>query len=464
MKKYSDKFLNQSNKLKLARIGFEFEFYMKDLSYYKTLELLNQELAPVKVWGFRQYHSDFTPDANNFKIEPDLSGGSNMVELVTGPMDYFDAKYYLVKIVKFIQNYGYTNEKSSIHFNLSFNSDDKDLNDLNILKLVLTTDEDEIYRVYPSRKDNVYAKSVKKMIPYREYDFFNIPISVVKNNLRTPNDKYFGINFLHINSDKESQRLELRYIGGKDYEKNIGNLIYFMDRFIINVYDCVDTDFTSEDVNKLEDYLETNISLFRNFSKYDNFIVDFPTIHIQIDQQSSYDLVSAYYPNIYMELYNIIDSTSGLKDCIINYVTSTQTMEVVDATIKTTSTVKGYDLINCRCEGIFEDCFFAGSEIKNSQMTKCKIQQSSVTNSKVLNCKVEMSDLTNCYFMEGYLNGDMFGGVYRSGKLGPYATLDSEVKVVTDSNNFFDTKFDTETKGDGKGIIKGYGKTPFGKK
>ena len=464
MKKYSDKFLNQSSKLKNARIGFEFEFYMKDLSYYKTMELLNQELTPVRVWGFRQYHSDFTPDEKNFKIEPDLSGGSNMVELVTGPLSYYDAKYYLIKIVKFIQTYGYTNEKSSIHFNLSFNDNEKNLNDLNILKLILTTDEDEIYRIFPSRKDNVYAKSVKKMIPYKEYDFFNIPISVVKNNLRTPNDKYYGINFLNINNDKDTQRLELRYIGGKDYEKNIGNLIYFMDRFIINVYDSIDTDFTSEDVNKLEEYLEEHISLFKNFSKYDNFIVDFPTIQLQIDQVGSYDLISAYYPNIYTKLYNIIDATDGLKECIINYVTLTQTVEVVDARIKTTSTLRGYDLINCEIEGIFEDCFFIGSEITNSQMSKCKLQQSSAQNSKVLNCRVEMSDLTNCYFMEGYLNGDMFGGVYRSGKLGPYATMDSEVKVVTDDHNFFDTKFDTESKGDGKGNIKGYGKGLLGKK
>ena len=137
MKKYSDKFLNQSNKLKHAKIGLEFEFYMKDLSFYKTLDILNVELTPVKVWGFRQYHSDFTPDSNNFKIEPDLSGGSNMVELVTGPLDYYDAKYYLVKIIKFIQTYGYTNDKCSIHFNLSFNNNQKDLNDLNILKLIL---------------------------------------------------------------------------------------------------------------------------------------------------------------------------------------------------------------------------------------------------------------------------------------------------------------------------------------
>jgi len=462
MDKYSDKFLNQSSKLKNAVVGMEFEMYMKDLSFYKTLELLNQEMSPMKVHGFREYHPDFKPDENNMIITPDLSGGSNMIEIITGPLSYYDAKYYLVKIVKFIQTHGYTNEKSSIHFNLSFNDDKMNLNDLNILKLILTTDEDEIYRMYPSRKNNVYAKSVKKMIPYKEYDFFNIPISVVKNNLRTPNDKYYGINFLNINNDKESQRLELRYIGGKDYEKNIGNLIYFMDRFIISVYDSIDADFTMEDVNKLEEYLEENISLFKNFSKYDNFIVDFPTIQLQIDQANSYDLINAYYQTIYIKLYNLIDATSGLKDCIVNYVTSTQTMEIVDANIKSTSTLKGYDLINCETEGIFEDCFFIGSEIRNSQMTKCRLQQSSAQNSKVFNCKVESSDLTNCYFMEGYLNGDMFGGVYRSGKLGPYATMDSDVKVVTDNNNFFDTKFDTETKGDDKGSIKGYGKGLLG--
>jgi hypothetical protein len=86
MKKYSDKFLDRHSELRNAIVGFEFEFYVKDVSYYKTLELLNKELAPVKVHGFRQYHSAFTPDKDNFKIEPDLSGGSNMVELVTGPL------------------------------------------------------------------------------------------------------------------------------------------------------------------------------------------------------------------------------------------------------------------------------------------------------------------------------------------------------------------------------------------
>ena len=457
MEKYSDKFLNQSGKLKNSILGMEFEFYMKDLSFYKTLELLNQQLTPVKVWGFREYHSDFTPDESNFKIEPDLSGGSNMIELVTGPMDYYDAKFYLIKIIKFIQTYGYTNEKCSIHFNLSFNGD-KNLNDLNILKLILNTDEEEIYRYYPSRKDNVYAKTIKKIIPFKEYDFFNIPISVVKNNLRLPNDKYYGINFLNINNDKETQRLEFRYIGGKDFEKNLGQLIYFMERFIINTYESIDALFTSEDTAKLEEFLEDNIGNFKNLSKYDNFIVDFPTIQLQINQDNNYDIVSTYYEKIYSRIFNLIESTQDLKECIINYVIEKQTIEIVDANFRTSATLRNYDLINCQVEGIFEDCYFIGSEIKNSQVSKSKLQHSDADNSKILNCKVEQSELRNCYFMNGYLNGDMYGGVFRSGDLGPYATMDSEVKVVKDNDNFFDTTFDEDDKGGDKEAVKGYGK------
>lgn len=458
MRKYSDKFINQSKKLKRSKIGIEFEFYLKELSYYKTLEILNKELSPVKVWGFRQYHSNFTPDKDNFKIEPDLSGGSNMVELVTGPLDYFDAKYYLIKILKFIQNYGYTSEKSSIHFNISFNNENMNLGDLNILKLILNTDEDEIYRAFPSRKGNIYAKSISRIIPYKEYDFFNIPISVVKNNIRLPNDKYYGINFSNINNEKEKQRLEFRYIGGKDYEKNIGQLIYFMERFIINVYDSVDASFDSQDIKKLEDYLQNNINSYKNLSKYDNFIVDFPSIVLQVDQIGDYDTISSYYDKIYNKLYSIIDSTEDLKDCIINYVTKDHNIEIVDANLKVNSTLKTVDLINCKVEGIFEDCYFVGSEINNSQATKCKFQHSDALNTKLLNCNVESSTLENCYFMEGYLNGNMEGGVYRSGKLGPNATLDSEVKIVTDNNNFFDTRFDIDDKSDSKGIIKSFGK------
>lgn len=447
MKKYSEAFLNNIEILKQSRIGFEFEFYLKELSYYKTLELLNQYLEPVKVWGFRQYHSEFTPDSQNFKIEPDLSGGSNMVELVTGPLEYFEAKNYLVKLIKFIQDYGYTNEKSSIHFNISFSEEsNKNLNDLNILKLILTTDEEEIYRVYPSRKGNVYAKSVKKIIPFKEFDFNNVSIDIVKNTLRLPSDKYYGINFLHINNSKDSQRLEFRYIGGKNYENNVGQLIYFMDRFIVDTWNSINSNFTNDELFELEANLSMNINNFKNLSKYDNFLVDFPTITLQVDQNYLYDLINAYYTRLYPKLFTIVDSTDSLKDCIINYVTGNQRLEIVDAGIKLTQNLQDMDFINCVIsDGIFENCNFINCQIKNCQIVKSKVNGCDVASTKLLNCNVEASTIKDCFFMNGYLNSDMIGGVFRSGKLGPYANISSQTKVVTETDNFFDTSFEDDS-------------------
>jgi len=51
--------------------------------------------------------------------------------------------------------------------------------------------------------------------------------------------------------------------------------------------------------------------------------------------------------------------------------------------------------------------------------------------------------------MNGFLNGDMSGGVFRSGELGPYASISPETKIVGNNDNFFDTKFDTNQKDKG---------------
>ena len=65
------------------------------------------------------------------------------------------------------------------------------------------------------------------------------------------------------------------------------------------------------------------------------------------------------------------------------------------------------------------------------------------------------SDLEECFFMNGYFNGHMEGGVFRSGKLGIYANISSTTRVVSGDDNFFDTKFgeDYDKKSD-KGITK----------
>jgi len=451
MRKYTEEFINNSDILKQAVIGFEFEFYIKELSFYKTLELLNKILSPVQIYGFRHYHPNMKPDATKFLLTPDLSGGSNMVEVITGPLPYFEAKFYLVKILKFIQDYGYTNEKASIHFNISYV--DKNLKDLNVLKMILNTDEDEIYRSFPTRKNNVYAKSIKRIIPFKEYDFNNIPIDVVKNNIRVPEDKYYGINLLHMNKELGEQRLEFRYIGGKDYEKNIGDLIYFLDKFILNVSDSINKGFSPTEVKELEKHLDKNISNFKSFSNYDNFLIAFPSITLQVDQVSDYNVVNAYYNRVYSKLYTLIESIDSLKDCILNWLTGEQRIEVVDANVKGVMNVNNFDFINCVVEGIFDNCRIVNSKVNDSQLIKCQVNGGDIINSKILNSVVDNSEVKDSFFMNGYFNGNMQGGVFRSGKLGQFANISSTTKIVTDGDNFFDTKFgEDDKKSDKKGF------------
>ena len=172
-----------------------------------------------------------------------------------------------------------------------------------------------------------------------------------------------------------------------------------------------------------------------------------------------YELVSSYFGRIYEKLWDIIEGTDDLKDCIINYITETQKMEIVDAQVKSNLPINGFEFVNCTIlDGIYENCNFYGCEINNTQISTSKIEASDVNGSKVLSCRVENSTLINCYFMNGFLNGDMNGGIFRSGELGPYASISPDTKIVSDSDNFFDTRFDSQDKGDKKGIIDTYKK------
>lgn len=443
MQKYSNKFINNRDLLKNALIGFEFEFYVKDLTYYKTLELLNKLLYPVKVWGFRQYHSKFKPNDKNFKIEPDLSGGSNMIELITGPLDYEIAKYYLVKICYFIKKYGYTNNRSSIHFNISFKN--KNIKDVNILKLILNMDEDEIYKFYPSRKNNLYAKSAIKLIPYKIFDYPDIPIEVVNSYIKIPESKYYGINFNNIIYG-DSSRIEFRYIGGKDYEKNVGRLIYFMEKFTVILYNCINTNYNTNDIEKLYDFLHKNINKYKNISTYNNFLSNYTNITLQINKNSSYEIVSSYYNKIYDKIYEIIECIDNKNDCIINYCIENKKIEVVGANINGIDALNNYDFIDCNINGMFSKCTFVDCNIKNSDISKSIVYNCNIENSKLYNTNAEKSVLKNCYFVGGEMNSEMYGGVFRSGKIGKHGFMDKNVKIINDYNNFFNTRYDSEDK------------------
>ena len=87
--------LSKSDILLNAKVGMEFEFY-SNYDVQKTVTLLSRELNK-KISIETKAHSDFKPTADHYKVEPDMSGGAKLIELVTGSLPYQDARLTLIK-------------------------------------------------------------------------------------------------------------------------------------------------------------------------------------------------------------------------------------------------------------------------------------------------------------------------------------------------------------------------------
>lgn len=449
MKLFTNSYLNNYDILKHATIGFEFELYSKH-NYPITLEIFNRELGgDIKVWGFKQYHSTFKPDEKNFKLEPDLSGGFSMAELVTGPMNYVNARLILMKTLNILQKIATTTDRSSIHVNISFPNDSgKNIEKLNILKLILNLEETKIYDSFPDRKDNVYAKSIKNIIPYKDYDYTNSTANVLGNSLLLPNTKYYGINFATMGEG----RLEFRYIGGENYQFKVNEILDLMDYFILLTWNSISEQLDDNEAKMLRTYLDENIRKYKALNKLDNFMAEFPTVELQIDKRNDYEIVSAYYSLLYDDIYELIRHSKNLRNTIINYDTETKCIEIVGGeNIEFTGPVSQLDFINCILEqGDFTECNFVRSQVKNSIIVSCDLSDSYAEDSKLLSCKVDKdSEIKDCYFTEGVMGGNMVGGVFRSGKIGENGFVSQETKVLNDEQNFFNIK-----KSDANGISK----------
>lgn len=439
MKKFSISNINNFNVLSNAVIGFEFEFYAEK-SYYKLLEYLNNELSGIKTKGYKIYHSRFKPTEKIFKLEADWSLGPRGCELITGPLPYVNAKIVLLKILKMIQDFGRTNEKCSLHINISFDEDKsgKNIELLNRLKMILDIDENYIYRLFPERQDNFYAKSVKKLIPYKKYDFANNAITHLTNNLELPNTKYYGINTKTLNDG----RLEIRYIGGYDYENKTTEILDLLDYFILLSWSCIDVSLSDSNVFELREYLNKNITNYKNFKNLDDFTAEFPTIKLQVDKDQGDDILRVYYDKFYDKLFNLVNNIYNLQDCIINWNTENNKLELVDAEFKGIFDIKDIDIIQCTIDsGSYSKCNIIDSSIKNSHIYTSSLMNTDVYNSKIDASKLDSTtQVIGCYLFNSFLNGDMNGGVFRSGKIGPYANIGNDVEIITKVDSFFGVK------------------------
>lgn len=441
MKKYTKEFRQIREILSNATVGFEFEFYTT-YSFTKLLEIINSELHPVEVRGFRRYHSDFKPTAETWKIEPDMSGGPNMVELVTGPMPHDMAKLNLSRVMGFMQRHAHTNDHCSVHVNLSYaEGSDKTMAGLSPLKMIMAIDEDSIYRDFPKRDGNIYAKSVRRILPLDGLQYVDRQ-DVLERSLKLPKTKYYGINF------SNPDRVEFRYIGGKDYHLKAGRVSQWVDQFFMLLWNSTDVDLTEGEMSQLKGLLDQNWRVYGSFSTLDTFVSQWPGVKLEVDRDVQYEVLRHYWPSIKDDLHELLTSVEYGDEMTVSYVTESDQLEVYNANIEFKFPLSGLDFISCDIKGLtgekfsFVDCEVSKSSLHNSNAWDTTFSSSQLN-------KVDVNArcvLKRCFFSGGYMNGQMEGGVMRSGQLGPSAYVARNVKQTSAVSVFDITTKDKDKK------------------
>ena len=436
-----------------SKIGFEFEF----LSAFTREEIAEKigESIGKKVKVFKRYHSSFTPTRDIFKLEPDFSGGFKMVELITGPMDYFEAIPVLIRILKWIEENGYTNDKCALQFSISFDRNKYpnmvDVRNLNTLKFCLKYDEEFVWSRFPERRGSLYAKTIKRITPAHRF------VGLFKNTIGDKNsysifmEKNMGVNLTKL----KKGYFEIRYMGGKNYEKKYPKVKEIIDYTIETTFRCLlenDT-LTQKETSQLSDLVTKIYSETETFLDPTLFIKNYPDFHVSIDLREDLQGIKTYFESIKEILYSLIVDNQITRG-FLNYDTQVSRYQLKDAETQRASIIKDIDLIECKIEGNISNCRLFGCEIKNAQIDNSGlIMKNEISDSKIIDCDLLPSNtIINSYIdcRDKEISCEVEGGIIRSGYITKIAHISSTTEVIYDDADG-KGKYKDKYKGKGKG-------------
>ena len=422
--------------LNAALVGVEFEFY-SNIGLEETRKSLSDLLGrPIRLET--KAHSEFQPSADEFKIEPDMSGGKGLMELVTGALPYRNARIMIDNVLEWIRENGYTNDRASIHINLSFDKkyleDPAMISKMNVLKFILDFNEKQIYKFFPNREDSVYAKSIKWIMPRDESYFFD-GSNISSMNYKFADTKYYGINF----SKKEKNYLEFRYLGGADYENKKDSIFYMTESFLMQMWNsCNRPLFTEENKIELKRILHKNLPIIESLTDFRKINKHWPDIHLLVDLQEHEQIIKMHWAKIKTQVMNLI-ANGSMTAGIINYDSDLSRIQIKSGKFGVCYLLENYDFVDCELSGNIETSNIYGGVSKGANFLRCDFYRAA----EIIESKIESSyvhgscTVTNSYVFgrDGIFKGRMVGGIFREGNMSKEARFEDTEIVVSKKIN-----------------------------
>jgi len=162
---------------------------------------------------------NFYHNKEKWVLKPDSTIGLAGIEISSPVLTLPQFLDICPKIFRHIDMYGgKTNDDCGFHIGLSINNQSW-YKRLNVLKMGTLVDEKYIYKRFPNRVNNEYARSVhsdiKELINNNDKIVDRIKEKSYKRKPKFTESHHLAINIEHLS--QKNKYVEFRYIGGKDY-------------------------------------------------------------------------------------------------------------------------------------------------------------------------------------------------------------------------------------------------------
>lgn len=435
--------LSHKNLFDNVKIGFEFEFF-SPIERPELAKKLEETLGKKVIWT-DDYHSDIPVSNTEFKLEPDFSGGFKMNELITGVLEYNEAIHVMYKVMNFIDEYGFTTERTGFHINMSLNEFDlgltEKLSNLNVFKYILSLNEEKIFEMWPSAKSRIqkiYKNSVSNIYPKNKFLSetalsYSMPGSPLDFNY--PHSKYFGLNFDKL----KDGYIEVRYAGGANYQSRRSDSANLINYIAESLFETLQSNnkYTPEERKKVSDIVKKQRDTILSIKTYENFVHNFPDIELYIDLKDDTRIVEANYLNLRDELFDLINF-GNMKKGQVNYDTVAKRVQVKDTRLTEGFGIHDIDLINCTIEAELTNCTLFNCKVRSSHITECKI----LTDNDIRYChldeclfqrggnnRIDLSYLKN--LPDSIIYANLNECIVRSGVIALESTVDNKTEILS---------------------------------
>lgn len=422
----------KQNILNQVVIGFEYEFYTNMSKKQISKEI--SALVGKKVRIGNVVHSETPIGKDQWKVEPDMSGGIKMAELITEPMGYHEGISTMTKVMSWIRDNGWTDEKCALQFSVSFDPYKMQLKDdisgIDRLKFILNFDEEYVYERFPKRRNSQYARSINQIMPVNKFIFNDNITQIHRENYVVPGEKYYGVNFSKLSKGY----IEIRYCGGRSYEKKIKEFREIIEYVCKKIYEALENPgYTPEDVEKLRRIIRSHKKVVSSFSDVNIFFVNYPNIKVFVDLKGDVQVLKTYWTHIREQLFNLIVNC-GMKRGLLNYDADVGKFQLKDAVIQRSFPIKDMEIFDSKIGGNIIGCDLYRCVITNSHIMDSNLYEGNVVSkSKIINTPIHLyNECQHCYIDNKRLiiNGKIEGGVIRSGEIAPTASVSKETEIV----------------------------------